>query len=62
MSLLGILFGIAMLFLVGKAIIETLWGLCLIVQGLICHLLAFILNILAEVVGILARLKKVARR
>ena len=32
-----------MLFLIGKALIETVWGTVLIVPGIFCHLLALIL-------------------
>jgi hypothetical protein len=35
MSLLGILFAIVMFTLIGKAIIETIWGLCLIACGIL---------------------------
>ena len=44
MSLLGIFFGIAMLFLICKALIETLWGIGLIIHGILCHLLALFLD------------------
>jgi hypothetical protein len=60
MSLFGILFGITMLFLIGKALIETVWGIALIILGIFCHLLAFILNGCAISIRLLNRLNKAA--
>lgn len=60
MSLFGILFGITMLFLIGKALIETVWGTALIILGILCHLLALILNGCAISIRLLNRLNKAA--
>jgi hypothetical protein len=60
MSLFGILFGITMLFLIGKALIETLWGIGLIIHGIFCHLLALILDGCAISLRLLIRLNKAA--
>jgi hypothetical protein len=60
MSLFGILFGITMLFLIGKALIETVWGTALIILGIFCHLLALILNGCAISIRLLNRLNKAA--
>jgi hypothetical protein len=60
MSLFGILFGITMLFLIGKAVIETVWGIALIMHGILCHLLALILDGCAISLRLLIRLNKAA--
>ncbi len=60
MSLFGIIFGITMLVLIGKALLETAWGLVLIIFGIFCHLLALILDGLAISLRILIRLNKAA--
>jgi len=61
MSLLGIIFGIAMILLIGKAILETIWGLILVIYGIVCYALGIVLGLLAEILGGLARLKKIAQ-
>lgn len=60
MSLFGILFGITMIFLIGKALIETAWGIALIIHGIFCHFLALILNVCAISLRLLIRLNKAA--
>jgi hypothetical protein len=60
MSLFRILFGITMLFLIGKAMIETAWGIGLIIHGIFCHLLALILDGCAISLRLLIRLNKAA--
>ncbi len=60
MSLFGILFGIAMLFLIAKALLETTWGLVLIAFAISCHVLAWIFHGSAILLRILARLNKAA--
>ena len=60
MSLLGILFGILMLFLIGKALVETIWGLVLIGFGIVCYVASWILSASAMLLRILARLNKAA--
>lgn len=49
-----------MLFLIGKALIETVWGTALIILGIFCHLLALILNGCAISIRLLNRLNKAA--
>lgn len=58
--IVGILIGIVFFFLLGKAIIETFWGLCLIAYGIGCHILAFALRGLAKIVRAYGRLKATA--
>jgi hypothetical protein len=60
MPLLGILFGILLLFLIGKALVETIWGLVLIGFGILCHVASWILGGSAMLLRILARLNKAA--
>ena len=50
MSLIGILFGIAFITLLIKAIIETVWGCILIAQGMLCHALAAVLDLIASII------------
>ena len=60
MILLEIIFGVAMLFLIGKAVAETVWGLILIIYGTFCHVVAWILYGCAMSLRFLARLNKAA--
>jgi hypothetical protein len=60
MSLLGILFGTLMLFLIGKALVETIWGLLLLGLGVLCLVTGWILGGFAMIIRILARLNKAA--
>jgi hypothetical protein len=60
MSLLGILFGIIMLFLVGKALLETIWGLVIIGFGILCHIASWMLSGFAMLLRMFARLNKAA--
>ena len=60
MSLLGILFGILMLFHIGKALVETTWGLVLIGFGILCQITSWILSGSAMLLRILTRLNKAA--
>ena len=60
MSLLGILFGTLMLFLIGKALLETIWGLVLMGFGILCLVTGWILGGAAMIIRILARLNKAA--
>lgn len=60
MSLLGILFGTLMLFLIGKALAETIWGLLLMGLGILCLAAGWILGGAALIIRILARLNKAA--
>lgn len=56
--MIGILIFIVFLFLLGKALIETFWGLCLIAYGFGCQILAHILYGLAKLVRAYDRLIK----
>lgn len=49
-----------MIFLIGKALIETAWGIALIIHGIFCHFLALILNVCAISLRLLIRLNKAA--
>lgn len=49
-----------MLFLICKALMETLWGIVLIIHGIFCHLLALILDGCAISLRLLIRLNKAA--
>lgn len=60
MSLLGILFGTLMLFLIGKALVESIWGLLLMCLGILCLVAGWILGGSAMIIRILARLNKAA--
>ena len=50
MSLLGILFGITMIFLIGKALLETIWGVIRVIFCLLCYTFGVALSVLAEAV------------
>ena len=60
MSLFGILFGITMLFLIGKTLIETAYGLILIIYGIFWHIVAWILHGSVMLLRLLDRLNKAA--
>ena len=60
MTPLGLVFGITMLFLIGKALVETTWGLVLIILGIFCFVVAWIFQGSAMLLRILARLNKAA--
>jgi hypothetical protein len=64
--IIWILFAIVFSFLLCKAILETIWGTCLIIHGIACHILAFILNAMAMCIRLWKRLtgktKKKPRR
>jgi len=49
MTPLGIILGIVFIFFLGKAILETLWGLCLVIIGLLMEGLGHTLNGIAFV-------------
>jgi hypothetical protein len=49
-----------MLFLIGQALLETAWGIVLIIFGIFCHVLAWIFDGSAILLRILARLNKAA--
>ena len=62
MSLIGILFGIAFIALIGKALIDTAWGICLIIWGIGCHTLAALLRLTAYSLRGFRTLRRVAKR
>ena len=39
-----LIFGILLLFFIGRAILETIQGICLVIFGLTCHALAAVLS------------------
>jgi len=45
--IIGFIFFVVFTFLLGKAILETIWGICLIIYGLFWHTIGFILQTLA---------------
>lgn len=49
-----------MLFLIGKALVESIWGLLLMCLGILCFVAGWILSGTALLLRILARLNKVA--
>ena len=64
--IITILFAIVFSFLLCKAILETIWGSALIIYGVACHILAFILNAMAMCIRLWKRItgktKKKPRR
>lgn len=48
--IIGFIFFVVFFFLLGKAIIETVWGIALIILGLFMHLIAIFLRTLAFLV------------
>lgn len=48
--IISIIIGIVFVCLFVKAIIETIWGLCLIAYGTACQLAAIVLRILAKII------------
>lgn len=60
MSLIGILFGIVMLVLIAKAVLETIWGLILIGFGILCYMAACSLSGFAMLIRIFVSLNKAA--
>lgn len=45
--LISIIIGLVFFFLLGKAILETIWGSCLIIYGVFCQILAVVLYSIA---------------
>jgi len=58
--LLEIIFGVALLSLIAKALVETVWGLILIIYGIFCHVVGWILYCCSMSLGLLVRLNKAA--
>lgn len=53
--LIGIIIGIVFFALLGKALLETVWGICLIIAGVFCQILAKILRLIAKVMRLFDR-------
>ena len=60
--LIGIIIGIVFFFLLGKAILETIWGSCLIVCGVFCQILAHMLYTIAYGLRTVDKLKTTSKR
>jgi hypothetical protein len=64
--IINIIFFIVFFALLAKAIFETVWGTCLIIYGIACHILAFFLDAMAMCVRCWGRItgktKKTPRR
>ena len=56
--IIWILFAIVFSFLLAKAILETIWGTCLIVYGIACHILAAILDLTAMTIRLAKKLRR----
>lgn len=56
--IIWILFAIVFSVLLVKAIFETIWGLCLIIFGIACHILAVILDLMAMTIRLTNKLRK----
>lgn len=60
MSILGTILGLVLIGLIIKALFETFWGICLIINGLFWHAVAFVLDGFALIARGFAKLKKTA--
>lgn len=60
--IIWILFAIVFSFLLAKAILETVWGTCLIIHGLACHILAAILRLTAKTIRLWGRITGKTRK
>lgn len=56
--IVSILFAIVFTVLLFKAIFETIWGVCLIIFGIACHILAAVLKLLAMTIRFSKKLLK----
>ncbi len=56
--IIGILFAIVFTVLLAKAILETIWGCCLIIHGLFWHTIALILRMLANCIRLGSRIRR----
>lgn len=56
--IITILIAIVFTVLLIKAIAETIWGTCLILQGIACHILAAILRLTAKAIRLAEKLRK----
>ena len=62
MSLIGILFLIVFLGLLTKAIIETIWGICLIIYGLFWHTIGYSLSALAMIIRLAKKILGISKK
>lgn len=60
MGIIGIIIGIAFIFLLGKAILETIWGSICLIWGLFLHAIAFLLDGIAYAIRTQRKLNHVA--
>lgn len=67
--LITIIIAIVFLFLLGQAILETIWGVCLIICGLACYVYAYFLQALAflirgfkKIIGLFRKPKPAPRK
>lgn len=56
--IISILFAVVFTVLLLKAITETIWGTCLIIYGIACHILAAILDLMAKTIRLTKKLGK----
>ena len=56
--LISILFAVVFTVLLAKAILETIWGICLIIQGIACHILAAILDLTAMAIRFAKKIRR----
>ena len=62
MSLISILLGIVFFALLAKAIFETIYGSCLVIFGLACHAVAFLLDALSFVIRACEKIVRLCRK
>jgi len=60
MGLIGIIIGIAFIYFLGKAILETIWGSICLIWGLFLHAVAFILDVIGFLIRTQRKLNHVA--
>jgi hypothetical protein len=56
-----LIFGILLLFVIGKATLEIIRGICLVIFGLLCHVLAAVLTVMAWSLHTFKRLTKLRK-
>jgi hypothetical protein len=56
--IIGILIGIVFFALLAKALLETAWGICLIIAGVFCQILAKVLRLTAKAMRFYGRISK----
>jgi hypothetical protein len=60
MQLIGIIIGIVFIFLLGKAILETIWGTLCLIWGLFLHVVAFGLDLVGYSINGFRKLRRIA--